>query len=315
MASVPSVAGGEGEGGGGALPSRPPPPAWYQPDAPPLTSAETRAAARELTGHYPVVVRDQRDPVRGDQAFGTVAFQFFDAPRVLSNGTKVWGLGKLRGNHPTDAAAEKDLKRIICEVDSRSQNRIAEVGAWFPLTNDPSMCKEVLDVDPEGEEPTASGAGGGISLRDEAVREQKQTSARIMRQIKEREREAKDQDPYDDVLSLDFYTTKMQTYRALGEAIRRQERKLGRARAARARVVHHLRQLEVVHPEYKDAWVERLNEKRAESGLHPDRIAPWEMEEYEGYTPEEIAPPDPEDLRAGYNLAREAADSFGNRGT
>lgn len=304
---------GETEGGGGGesstrpLPTRPPPPAWYQPEAPPLTPAEATEAVGALVRHYPAVVRDQRDPVLSDQKFGTMTFQFFESPKVLSNGVKVWGLGKLRGNHPTDGAAERDLKRIICEVDSRSQNRIAEVGAWFPLTNDPSMCKEVLDVDPDGEE--------GISLRGEAVREQKQTSERIMRQIKERAEEVKNSDPYDDVFSLDFYTTKMQTYRALGEAIRRQERKLDRARAARAKAVYHLRQLETVHPEYKEEWVGRLNAKRAESGLHPDRIAPWEMEEYDAYHPGEMLPPDPDELRAGYNLAREATDSFGDRGT
>jgi len=255
-------------------------PEWLIDDYPPLTGETNAEAVRSQTIKYPKVVRQMDDPPIANQLYGNLSFMFFDDPKTLSTGKKVYGFCKVRGVWPTETTATEDSKRIIQEVDSRFQIRIAPVGAWVPLTNENAFCKDLLDV---------GGKDADVNqLRSEAIKQKEGEQRRIMRELKEREDDVQTEDIYDDKKTLKYYSMRRVTEMRLTEACEINRKKLEKIIHNQLKVRLELKQLEQENPQYTGEWVDCYNQEREKSGIFAYVPGPDEFDEYENVTVEEL---------------------------
>jgi len=255
-------------------------PEWLIDDYPPLTGETKTEAVRSQTIKYPKVVRQMDDPPIANQLYGNLSFMFFDDPKTLSTGKKVYGFCKVRGVWPTETTATEDSKRIIQEVDSRFQIRIAPVGAWVPLTNENAFCKDLLDV---------GGKDGDVNqLRSEAIKQKEGEQRRIMRELKEREDDVQTEDIYDNKKTLKYYSMRRVTEMRLTEACAINRKKLDKIIHNQLKVRLELKRLEQENPQYTGEWVECYNQEREKSGIFAYVPGPDEFDEYENTTAEEL---------------------------
>ena len=255
-------------------------PEWLIKDYPPLTGDTSKEAVRSQTIKYPKVVRQMDDPPIANQMYGNLSFMFFDDPKTLSTGKKVYGFCKVRGVWPTETTATEDSKRIIREVDSRFQIRIAPIGAWVPLTNENAFCKDLLDVSTKDDDMN--------QLRSEAIKQKEGEQRKIMRELKEREEDVCTEDLYDDKTTLKYYSMKRVTEMRLSEACEINRKKLVKTEYNQHKVRLELKQLELDKPQYKDEWVECYNQEREKSGIFAYVPGEDEFDEYEKTTAEEL---------------------------
>ncbi len=227
---------------------------WFQPSAKPLTSSEEDVAFQNQT-YYPKIVRKRIDDPITNQEWCNLSFLFLPEPK---NG--VFGFVKVRGCWPNQQIASDEAQKIIREVDSKFRIGIAKVGTWIPISDDDKYFNELMDARCDKDEAL---------LNDEAVKEAEQRHKKIQREIKERQEQLldPDQDPYSDLEGLDYYTMTTITKLHLEKYIREQEQKLSDFKMKLESTKGKLENLEKIHPEYADDWVERYNEKRRESGL------------------------------------------------
>ncbi len=254
-------------------------PEWLIEDYPPLNEQSQLEAIKTQIITYPKVVRKMDDPSIVNQNFSNISFMFFDAPKTLSSGKKVYGFCKVRGVWPTEMSATQDCKRIIREVDSRFQIRIAPVGAWVPLTNENAFCRDLLDV------------GGGSSetqLRSDAIKEKESEQRRIMRELKEREQEVNDDDIYDDKTAVRYYAMRRVTEMRLSEAAAINRKKLEKVERNQIKVRLELKRLEAEFPDHASQWLECYNEERKKSGIFEYVPGEDEFQQYEALTLSEL---------------------------
>ena len=254
-------------------------PEWLIEDYPPLAGDTSKEAVRSQTIKYPKVVRQMDDPPIANQMYGNLSFMFFDDPKTLSTGKKVYGFCKVRGVWPTETTATEDSKRIIREIDSRFQIRIAPVGAWVPLTNENAFCKDLLDVDTKDDMN---------QLRSEAVKQKEGEQRKIMRELKEREEDVCTEDLYDDKTTLKYYSMKRVTEMRLTEACEINRKKLVKTEHNQHKIRLELKHLERGNPQYKEEWVECYNQERKKSGIFAYVPGEDEFDEYEKITAEEL---------------------------
>ena len=239
-------------------------PSWFHPDYPPINTQDDvgKAVVAGQAVEYPQVVRNMVDPPVIGQIFGNLSFMLFKKPRMFRD-KPIYGYVKLRGNHQDDKSARFDAYRIVREVDSKFQVRIAQVGTWVPITDNDGVVKELYDVR-EGDEE--------IHIRDEAVKERESEARRITRELQEAEEALKTGDDiYDKPESLDFYTMKRVTEMRVAEAVQIQQRKLDELRKTLVETHMILHRLEIPNPQYSSEWVDNYNRERAKTSL-PDFV-------------------------------------------
>lgn len=256
-------------------------PEWLVPNYPPLKCEDNvgQAAIEGQIHFYPKVVRTMTDPPLTGQRFSCLSFMFFKEPRKLSNGLPVYGYVKSRGNWADESQARFESAKIIREIDSKYQIRIAQTGVWYPLTDEQAFIQDHVDVRMNKEE---------VHLRDEAVKEKIAEQNRIKRELREREEELKQEgDIYDDPTSLTYYSMRRVTEKTLMESMERQIKQLENTKNVILKVQKELKKLEMEHPEYTDEWVERYNMERRKGGV-PDYVPSEEHEEKHALAMKEI---------------------------
>lgn len=245
-------------------------PEWLVGDYPPLKyDLVGKAAVEGQLVEYPQVVRTMVDPPVNGQRLSLLSFMLFSEPRKLSNGVPVYGYVKCRGNWADENQAKFEASKIIREYDSKYQIRIAPTGVWMPITDESAFVKDQLDVTVrEGEK----------ALRDQAMKEKEAKERAIMREIREREEELRnDGDIYDDPESLRYYSMKRVTELRLQEKRDELLRTVEGIKASILKVQRESKTIELTHPEYVDQWVDCYNEERRKSHV-PDYVP---SEEYE----------------------------------
>src|SRR5579862_736211 len=264
-------------------------PDYFKPEHMPLTDKELEIAVEQQVFTYPQVVRQMIDPPISSQRFGNVSFMLFDIPRIF-RGKPIYGYMKLRGNFESEIVSRKDAYRIVRDVDSKFQVRIAEVGTWVPITENDSVVKELYDVQ-ESEKET--------HLRDEIAKQREAETRRIANEIKDaEERLIKGSDIYDDCESINFYTMKRVTEMKLHETYQIQVAKLKEleSKIGEQRII--VKRLERDHPNYTNEWIDTYNAERKKTSLPVFIPGETQFEEYESLTLEDLLakfqPPLPE---------------------
>jgi hypothetical protein len=238
-------------------------PEWAIPTYPPLSSDDLvgRAAVEGQIVSYPKIVRTMIDPPIPNQSIGCISYMLFDEPKKAKGSEKpVYGFMKLRGNWNNQQQATFESSKIIREVDSKYQIRLAPVGTWVPITEDQSCIKEKTDVRMNEEEH---------HLRDQAVKDKESEQRRIQRELHERTEELKSGDIYDDPTSLKYYSMRMVTELRLIEELDRQTRQIQNVKDNIEKVRNELAELEMTHPSYIEDWIECYNVERRKVGI-PD---------------------------------------------
>jgi len=250
---------------------------WLIEDYPVLKNdCVGRAAVEGQLVSYPKVVRRTQDPPITNQEIGCVSFMLYQEPRKLSNGKPVYGFVNLRGNWPNTSVATIEARKLIKEVDSRYQIKLAPVGAWVPITDENAFVKELEDVKMNEEE---------IHLRDSAAKEKREEQRRIEREIREREEDLKSGDIYDDPSSLAYYTMKRVTENKLNEAVKAQKRTLENTKLNLKKVRTELKLLEKNNTDHLENWIDCYNMERRKAGI-PDYIpSEEEFTAYQNFTP------------------------------
>jgi hypothetical protein len=251
-----------------------------------LTPSETALAAKDLI-KYPQVVRGHEDEPIPNQEVGLFSFNLFREPKKMQSGHLAYGFVKFRGNYSSNETATAKATSIIKTQDSTNEVLIFPVGQWYPITTDPNIVTDRLDVKMNDNDK---------QLRDQAAKEKQEDDKKIMRQIKEREEECKSHDHYDDTRSLDFYTMKRNTEKFLTEAIEAARTKLEESELKRRTVWNILRQIEVDYPEYPDTWLDRYNQERAKAGIPEYIPSDKQFQDYNNYHPTDLPPADYESL-------------------
>lgn len=221
-----------------------------------------QAAVQGKLVQYPQISRSLSDPPIPSQAYVNLSYMLLKDPETLESGKKVYGYVKFRGAHPTQEAAVRDGERLIREVESRFEVRVALAGQWIPITEDSTRIQNKIDV-------VTSDEGDKPAIHDEALRQKRAEEQRIRRELREHEDELRAESKIsheEKERSLDGYITKRSTVRTLLEAQERYEYQLKALRYNLGRVTHELAVLESDHPEYTDQWLDRYNEERAKFG-------------------------------------------------
>jgi len=255
---------------------------WLVPDYPPLDykNAVGEAAVKGQIYHYPKVVRTHIDEPISNQSIGAFSLNLFSEPRTLRNGKVVYGFMKLRGNWGSKDQAVFQSSKIIREVDSKFQIRMAPVGAWVPITDEEAFIKDLIDVKTSEEET--------IQLRDAAAKEKQAEARRIQREIREREEEAQGPDIYDEPESLRYYSMKRVTDMTLVENQKRLKMQLENIEEKLVEIRVDLKTLELDHPEYKEEWVDCYNAERRKGGINDFIPREDQFDEYESQSLEEL---------------------------
>ena len=265
------------------------------PYAPPLSSEQIRAAAKDKIVTYPEITRTDADPPISNQGYTNISFLLFKEPRKLKTGKPVYGFFKNRGNWATPDLARSEAAKIIREVDSKFQIRIGPVGRWLPIADEDRLCEDLLDVKTEDQD---------IQLRDQAVKEKEAEQRRIMREIKEREEECKKTDIYDDPTSLTYYSMRRVTEMKLTEELDNMRRKIENTLKIRNKVWKELRALEYDHKDYVNEWLERYNEERRKGGIPDFKPSERQFDDYEKTTLHNIVDESKEDIVVTVNVER-----------
>lgn len=234
-------------------------PEWSHPDYPTLkTGLIGKAACEGQVVEYPQVVRQDIDtPIIG-QKYGNISFNFFEKP-LMFQGKPIYGFFKLRGNHESAEVSRTDSYRIVRDLDSKFQVRIAPVGCWVPLTESDAVVKELYDVRESDKE---------IHLRDEATKKKEADSRRIQKEITEaQEQLEKGGDIYDDEENIRFYTMKRVTEMRLDESYQIQLIKLEELKKKRDEQRIIVKKLEKMYPSYSDEWLNVYNDERKKTSL------------------------------------------------
>jgi hypothetical protein len=239
-------------------------PEWAIPSYPPLNSMDLvgKASVEGQLVNYPKVVRTMADPPIQNQSIGCISYMLFDEPKKAKGSEKpVYGFMKLRGNWCSQQQATFEASKIIREVDSKYQIRLAPVGVWVPITEDESCIREKTDVRMNDEE---------VHLRDQVVKEKEAEQRRIQRELQERTEALKTEgDIYDNPTSLKYYSMRMVTELRLIEELDRQQRQIQNVKDNIEKVRKEIAELELKHPSYKEDWIECYNIERRKTGL-PD---------------------------------------------
>lgn len=115
-------------------------------EAPFLSDLETEYAAAALNKPiFSQVVRAKNDPRLAGQEIGLFSF-------TPSKGSKpdqygIYGVAKLRGNHPTPKEAAFAAESIVRTVDSVNEIYHVRVGETFPLTKEPKWTEKFDSID------------------------------------------------------------------------------------------------------------------------------------------------------------------------
>jgi len=254
---------------------------WFIPNYPQLSNSDDvgKAAMNGQVYTYPKVVRKMIDTPITSQRYGNISFMLFEKPQMANN-KPVYGFVKIRGNHESERVAREDAYRIVRDIDSKFQVRIAEVGCWVPITESDVVVKELYDVRESDQE---------IHLRDQAIKTKEQEAAKIARELKEGEKKLQDEgDIYDNPDSLRFYAMKRVTEMTLMETFKAQKAKmeLMDKKIAEQRII--LKRLEKLHPEYKTEWFEEYDQERKKAGITPFIPGSNQFDEYEAANLEEL---------------------------
>lgn len=245
---------------------------WMVPGYPVLSGEVGTAAVQGKIVSFPQVVRSNKDFPVPQQSMGMISFQFFDEPKKLASGRSVYGFFKLRGNYSDENMCKTKATDIICNQDSRNKIKIAEVGAWLPITDEEGggIVKETVNVNVDASEQD--------KLREAAILEERKKAERVVREIRDREEEVKNGKDYNDEPdSLDYYTMKRVTWLRLEEQLELLKSQIVSIETKRTDTRALLAGMEKDHPDYSANWIENYNVERRKAGI-PDYI-PSEKQE------------------------------------
>jgi hypothetical protein len=242
-----------------------------------LTDEQLSAASKELIVSYPKTFKQNIDPPVYGQSFANIAFILFPKEKIFMTkyGKPVYGYVKVRGSHPTHEAAYIDSQRIIREVDSKHQNKIGQVGAWLPITDDTVFIAELTDVGDESKK----------QLRSDAEREKEAEARRVQRELKDRQDEMQKTDIYDHPDTIAFYVMKRVTEMKLTETIAEFEVKLKDLLEKRIKVWRELRYLEQLNPSHVDGWLDVYNAERTKMSISAFVPGETQFADFEKYKP------------------------------
>lgn len=255
--------------------------------ADPLTSEQTKAAVESLVNRYPRVIRQNIDPPVPNQTHSLVSIDLFKEPKKDRDGKPVYGFVKVRGSYSNQTSAETEAGKLIKNVDSNTRILIIPTGHWYPISPNERYISDKLDVRMNEEE---------VQLRDQAVKEKNEERKRIMRELKEREDELKnDGDVYDHPESLDKYTMKRNTEMNLTNEIRRARAALEKLELRRKQIWKELKRLDEAFPTHTDEWLEQHNKAFTAVGLPAFIPRADQFSEYESISLDDLK--DVPDLR------------------
>jgi Family of unknown function (DUF5832) len=238
-------------------------PAYFDAEYPILKDDDVGRAAVEgqIVKTYPQVVRKDVDPFISGQKCGNVSFMLFDQPRIFRD-KPVYGFMKLRGNWESQEVCFAESKKLVREVDSKFQIRIAPVGHWVPITEYDGVVKDLIDVpDSDNKE---------FHLRDEIALQKEKESEKKRNELVEAEKRLREEpDIYDEQESLRFYAMKRVTEKTLAETVQIHQDKLNelKKKLAEQRII--LKRLELQNDRYTYQWIGLYNEERAKTSLPP----------------------------------------------
>lgn len=248
-------------------------PDWLVPGYPALSGEVGMAAVQDKIVPFPQVVRGNKDFPVAQQAMGLVSFMLFKEPKKLPSGLPLYGFFKLRGNYSDEDMCKTKASDIICNQDSKNKIKLAEVGAWLPITEEEGggIVKETVNVNVDATEQD--------KLREAAIIEERKKADRVMREIRDREEEVKNSKDYnDEPESLDYYTMKRITWLRLEEQLELLKSQISSIESKKSDTRVLLADLEKAHPEYSEEWIDNYNVERRKSGI-PDYVPSEKQEE------------------------------------
>lgn len=237
----------------------------FDPEYPELVrgTKEAKQAVDDLVVTYPKVVRRNVDPSIPGQSVGCVSFNFFKDLRKDQQGNVIYGFMKLRGNYESETVARAQAGKLVRDIDSVNDIKIAPVGVWVPITDSKLAVKEMYDIKTGDESKDEQKL-----LQDEARKEKDSQIDAKRKELIESSKKLKDGgDPHDDPESLNYYTMKRVTEYQLVEELKALQNKVHNMRKLVAKTHGLIINLDEKHPEYDDIWIDNYNAKRKESGI------------------------------------------------
>lgn len=234
---------------------------WKHPDYPSLNYNDCvgMAAVQGQIQEYPKVVRRMEDPRLVGQDVGLLSFMLFKEPKKLSTGKYAYGFVKLRGNYGSVDTAKAEATKLVRDVDSKFEIKLAPVGYWVPITDDDSFTKEKFEVKEKETD---------VILGEQATKEKEEDDKRKMREIEKRKAELiEDGDIYDHPESLRYFSMKMVTVIRLMETREAYKKNFATIEENLEKVEKEVYKLTKANPNYVNEWIDCYNDERSKGGV------------------------------------------------
>lgn len=224
------------------------------PIAQSLNPDELKVAIRDNVCNHREFIRDDRDREIKEQQVGIVSFKFLETPLQLPDGELFFGWYKLRGNHPDEQTATAEATNILKHYDSKSKNKLIQVGAWSHLTSSKMFTKEFTEY-------SENQFLNRIKKEEAEQKEQ-------VEQIRAREKKLSEEQEFDPE-SLDYYITKNVSLSHNEYTLKKALERVKQCRKNIDTVSAELKRLDKKYPQHKEDALGRYNEERVAAGMEP----------------------------------------------
>jgi len=235
-------------------------PSFYHPDYPILTGSVGQAAVNGQIITYPKVVRKEKDPEDPDGfTHHIMTFNLYTEPKVLRDGSKIYGMYKIRGCKKSVEECTARAEEIVLKVDSKNMNRIVPNGYWAPITESSMVIQDKKDV------------GEQQSMYGDAVRAAQEKEYQAMKELRDREEKLRDDklDPYHNKEAIEFYIMERVVDNNLTKEINKYRTILDSLTAKRRLAWRVIKKIESIHPEYREEWLDVYNKERENRKIAP----------------------------------------------
>jgi len=208
--------------------------------------------------NFPSTEKYSTDPIHNDQKY--FVWSFVPSPGAKPDERGLFGMAKFRGAFATTEECDERSIFLIKNVDSYHEYLYGFVGKPFPVTVNTKYVKEEKIIDVKNDQ---------IRIIGDYVAEKREKEKKDISDIKDREKELLEETEKPVDLNQKYITLRVKKAH-LTQAIEDAEKKLIKMKKTLRTTYGEIDELDASNPEFKEDYIERYKQARAEVGIVND---------------------------------------------
>jgi hypothetical protein len=232
----------------------------------PLSNEQTVEALKDLNitsfvEKFPKVDRTFADPSISMQNYSL--FSFIPAKGASANEQGIFGFAKIRGTYQSELEASQRAEYLIRNVDSYHKIFTVYTGRPFPLTESSDYSSEVSEIDIKKD------MAKNIS---HSIKDKKEEELREIREIQQREKNLIEESKREEVDPYDEYITQRVKCAQVQFTYLEHQKKMAEVREIIIKTRERVKELDEVHPSFKDTYYDKYMEARRNAGIQESKM-------------------------------------------